>query len=308
MNDLDNLDAFYQKTVHTHSHYCVYNFRGFTDPVENQSLTPEMSLGSGLINSRLTLAINCWWVMDFSNCRIWRKQLQWKHELLGSNYNSQQERHGCVQPEWVPIFPSAGYEVSYSSYYEVLFYGSRALVSWRKSAQNSSFFKTNVCLMVISAKTDPHFSNKERGGGGFCVGRAALSAAPPSLPTRALLTFSNTLHALDFCLPLLGIIAFSWSWCLKILHQFQSFECLVFTHLTHIARHLADLWAIRQSLESFETVWLFGLFVSPSSMFLFNLRQHHLPPSLFFTNLSGLWFLKIMFKSMTWRISQLSNH
>ena len=38
MNCFDNSDAFYQKNVHTHTQHFVCNFRGFTDPMKNQSL------------------------------------------------------------------------------------------------------------------------------------------------------------------------------------------------------------------------------------------------------------------------------
>lgn len=40
MNCSDNSDAFYQKNVHTHTQHFVCNFRGFRDPMKNQSLIP----------------------------------------------------------------------------------------------------------------------------------------------------------------------------------------------------------------------------------------------------------------------------
>ena len=110
------------------------------------------------------------------------------------------------------------------------------------------FWKQKFALQTFQLK-QIHFLARGRRGEG-----EALFVAPSSLPTKpSPLTFSNTLHILDVCSPLLGLISFSW--CLKILYQFQSSKCLLlicfipycFAHIWFLSCTLTP-WILRGSL------------------------------------------------------------
>ena len=105
------------------------------------------------------------------------------------------------------------------------------------------FWKQKFALQTFQLK-QIHFLARGRRGEG-----EALFVAPSSLPTKpSPLTFSNTLHILDVCSPLLGLISFSW--CLKILYQFQSSKCLLLT--CFIPYCFAHIWFLSCAL----TPWI----------------------------------------------------
>ena len=101
------------------------------------------------------------------------------------------------------------------------------------------FWKQKFALLSFQLK-QIHFLARGRRGEG-----QGLFAAPSSLHTKpSPLTFSNTLHILDFCSPLLGLISFSW--CLRILYRLQSSKCLLLIFL--IPCCFANIWFLSCTL------------------------------------------------------------